>query len=178
MIDIQINWDVTPELIELYSESTTDPFVGEKDGPYGYDRAKVELEKIVDSGRYAKYDRLGIMKIFCGETLIWFSFPREVLQKEHEWFKLNEINVYYRVGTVYINPEYRGKGYMTETIALFRKEYGHVMWTCDINNRASKSVAEKAGLKMTHNLYFNAEKEWFFEEPVNCVRTSLVFSSE
>lgn len=176
-INLAIDFDVTDDLIELYSHSTGDEFVGEKDGPLDLEQAAAALNKIVLTGLYGKYPRLGIMKIYLGDKLVGFSMPRAVVKDEHEWFKLPTSLDYYRIGTVFIDPHYRCRGIMKAVIKQFIATYSYVVWTCDVNNTGSAKSALSAGLELKHLLYFNKEKKWFFEHNEDCVRTSLVYAN-
>lgn len=176
-INIKIDFTLTDDLIELYAHSTGDAFVGEPNGPLTFEQAAKELDRISTIGVYGKYPRLGIMKIYLGKQLVGFSFPRVVLKDEHVWFRLPNNIDYYRIGTVFIDPHYRGRGIMKTVIKQFIATYGYVVWTCDVNNTGSAKSALSAGLELKHYLYFNKEKNWFFEHNDDCIRSSLVYSN-
>lgn len=176
-IRLAIDFEITPELVKLYAESTHCPFVGEKDGPYCEIRAGFELEKIARSKKYANFERLGIMKIYQGDTLVGFSLPRVILEREHAIFKLPPDCTYYRVGTVYISHEYRGQGIMFFAIKQFVSMYSNVVWTCDNKNIASQKSAVRGGLKFSHLIYFRSRDDWSFEPIEDYARLSHVYSN-
>lgn len=176
-IRLAIDFDVTPELVKLYALSTHCPFVGEKDGPYDEERAASELKRIAETKKYGNCERLGIMKIFQGDTLVGFSLPRVILEKEHKVFKLDTTDTYHRVGTVFIDPEHRGKGIMKKAINAFIDLYPNVVWTCDEKNIASGNSAVSGGLKFSHLIYFKSREEWSFEPMEDHIRVSNVYVS-
>lgn len=176
-IRLAIDFDITPELVKLYAESTHCPFVGEKDGPFCEIRAGFELEKIVKHKKFANFERLGIMKIYQGDTLVGFSLPRVVLEREHNIFKLLPNCTYHRVGTVYVGHAYRGQGIMFSALKQFITMYPNVVWTCDDKNIASQKSAVRGGLKFSHLIYFKSRDEWSFEPMEDHVRVSHVYSN-
>lgn len=177
LIKLAIDFEITPELVKLYAESTHCPFVGEKDGPYCEIRAKFELEKIARSKMYGKFERLGIMKIFWEDELVGFSLPREMVEREHPIFKLPEGLKYHRIGTVYVGKGHRGKGIMMHTILMFKTMYPNLVWTCDDANISSQKSAVRGGLKFSHLIYFKSREEWSFEPLEDCNRISHVYSN-
>lgn len=176
-IRLAIDFEITPELVKLYAASTHCPFVGEKDGPYCETRAGFELERIAKHKKYGSFERLGIMKIFWDDVLVGFSLPRMIAEREHNVFKLPENCTYYRVGTVYIDQEHRGKGIMAMAIKQFVSMYPNVVWTCDGKNISSQKSALRGGLKFSHLIYFKSREEWSFEPMEDCVRVSHVYSN-
>lgn len=176
-LELVIDFEITPELVKLYAESTHCPFVGEKDGPYCEIRAGFELEEIARSKKYANFERLGIMKIFWEGKLVGFSLPRVILEREHEIFKLPPGCTYYRVGTVYIGHEHRGKGIMMWAIKKFVSIYSNVVWTCDEKNISSQKSAVRGGLKFSHLIFFKSRTEWSFEPLEECERVSHVYAN-
>lgn len=173
----QIDFNICPRLIKLYADSSNDMFVGEKDGPYDIVKAEEMLNKYAATKMYGNHHRDGFMKIFYGPVLVGFSFPRVIHPKEHKAFKLEEGVTYHRIGTVYIDKQYRGKGIMAETIKEFRKQFPNVVWVCNTLNSASKATALKGGLKFSHKLYVKDTENWAFEPFEGMVSVTEIYSS-
>ena len=173
----QIDFGICPRLIKLYADSTNDMFVGEKDGPYDLAKAEQMLNKYATTKVYGGHPRDGFMKIFYGPVLVGFSIPRVIQPKEHKALKLDPKLTYYRVGTVYIDKVYRGKGIMAEVIKEFRKLYPNVVWACNTLNKASKSAAMKGGLKFSHKLYVKDTENWSFEPFEEMVRITEIYTT-
>lgn len=174
---IGIDFGICPRLVELYADSTNCMFVGEADGPYDLAKAEEMLKKYASTKMYGSHERYGFMKIFYGTVLVGFSIPRAITPKEYRAMKLEEGIEYHRIGTVYIDPKYRGKGIMTAAIAEFRKTYPNIVWACNSLNAASKAAALSAGLKFSHHLYVGKTmEEWQFEPFEGQVKTVNIYS--
>ena len=173
----QIDFGICPRLIKLYADSTNDMFVGEKDGPYDLAKAEEMLKKYAATKTYGNHLRDGFMKIFYGPVLVGFSIPRVIHPKEHKALKLDDSLTYYRVGTVYIDPKYRGKGIMADVIKEFRKSRTNVVWACNELNTASKKAALNGGLKFSHKLYVKDTENWAFEPFEEMVWVREIYST-
>ena len=151
-VSIKIDWEIPPDLIGVYSRSSSDPFVGEKDGPYDFGKAHNELLRYADTKKYGKYERLGIMKIYFKDIVIGFAFPRILHSHEYHNYTLFEDNregakEWYRLGTCYLDESFRGHGIMQQAIAKFRELYPNVVWSCLESNLSSRKTATLAGLE-------------------------------
>mgnify|MGYP001761695790 CR=1 FL=1 len=176
-VRIVIDFEITPELVGIYSRSTHCTFVGEKDGPYCLSRSAQELQRIATTKMYGNNERLGIMKIYHQDQLVGFALPRVLQVKEHKVFKLDEDQTYHRVGTVFIDHPHRGKGIIGQAIKLFKAIYPNLIWTCDEKNTSSQKAAVKGDLKFSHLIYFKSKTEWSFEPMLDHVRVSHVYVS-
>lgn len=162
-IRIQLDFEVTPELVELYRDSTDSPFLGYKT-PLTLDEAWEKMVGYSLSQTYGKFKRLAIMKIFLGDKLIGFSFPRQILPKEFSKYKIPGSVNWYRLGTIFIDNAYRGKGVIKEVVSLFRKSYPNLIWQCNAENVASCRAALKAGFLFSHQYHMDEElSDYMFE---------------
>ena len=174
---IQIDFAICPRLVQLYADSTHDMFVGEKDGPYDLVKAEEMLKKYASTKMYGNHHRDGFMKIFYGSVLVGWAIPRVIHPKEHKALKLDDNLTYHRVGTVYIDPKFRGKGIMADVIKEFRKLHHNVVWACNELNKASKKAALNGGLKFSHKLYVKDTENWAFEPFEEMVRVTEIYST-
>lgn len=163
-IRIQLDFEVTPELVELYRDSTDSPFLGYKT-PLTLDEAWEKMTGYSLSQRYGKFKRLAIMKIFLGDRLIGFSFPRQILPKEFSKYKIPGSVNWYRLGTIFIDNAYRGKGVIEVVVRLFRESYPNLIWQCNAENVASCKAALKSGFLFSHQYYMDEELNNYVFEP-------------
>lgn len=163
-IRIQLDFEVTPELVELYRDSTDSPFLGYKT-PLTLDEAWEKMVGYSLSQTYGKFKRLAIMKIFLGDELIGFSFPRQIVSKEFSKYKIPGSVNWYRLGTIFIDKAYRGKGIIEVVVGLFRESYPNLIWQCDAENMASCKAALKTGFLFSHQYYMDEELNSYVFEP-------------
>ena len=163
-IRIQLDFEVTPELVKLYRDSTESPFLGYKT-PLTLDEAREKMTGYSLSRKYGNFKRLAIMKIFLGDRLIGFSFPRQILPKEFSKYKIPGSVDWYRLGTIFIDNAYRGKGVIEEVVKLFRESYPNLIWQCNAENVASCKAAVKSGFYLSHQYYMDEELSNYVFEP-------------
>lgn len=163
-IRIQLDFEVTPELVKLYRDSTESSFLGYKT-PLTLDEAQEKMTGYSLSQTYGKFKRLAIMKIFLGDKLIGFSFPRQILPKEFSKYKIPGSVDWYRLGTIFIDNAYRGKGVIKEVVRLFRESYPNLIWQCNAENEVSCKAAINSGFTYTHSYYMDEQlSNYVFEE--------------
>lgn len=177
-VSLVIDFEIPEELPEIYLESQSCQFVGDKDGPVDLPGAMADLERYVRTSMFGNRPILGVMKIYYDDVLVGFSFPRVILEQEYKVFKLKGAKEYYRIGTIYIAKEYRGHGIVKETIRQFRQAYPNMLWTCNSLNTASEATALSGGLKFSHNIYVRPEKKWEFHPVEDQVRIDKVYKTE
>ena len=166
-IKLQMDFEIPEDLIGVYQRSSTDLFIG-YDAPLSMTEAKKALERYQRTKLFGGVERLCIMKIYKGETLIGFSLPRIVKESEYKGMKIESGTDWYRLGTIFIDKPYRGKGVITEVVKLFQEIYPNICWQCEIANKVSFNSAIKAGFKFSHYLWFNNEgSQWSFEEQLD-----------
>ena len=154
-VSIIIDFEISPQLIRLYSRSSTDEFIGNDQG-FSYKEAETTLKLIKRTHRRpnSNLDLLGIMKIYKSGVLVGFAFPRVIIEKEKAYFKIKNNHIpYVRLGTVYIDKPYRGKGIMKEALRIFMIDYPDIVWECLHDNIASEKTALSAGLEYAHTAY-------------------------
>jgi RimJ/RimL family protein N-acetyltransferase len=156
-IRIQMDFELSLELAQLYEQATHAAFLGYNE-PLSLDQARQKLCQYAATKRYGRYERLAIMKIWKGIELIGFCFPRQVFVNEYHNFNLEINNLdWYRLGTIYIDKVHRGVGVVAEVVKLFREQYPNLVWECHHENISSCKAAEKAGLKYSHH-YFDPDE--------------------
>lgn len=163
-IRIQLDFEVTPELVKLYRDSTESPFLGYKT-PLTLDEAREKMTGYSLSRKYGNFERLAIMKIFLRNKLIGFSFPRQILPKEFSKYKIPGSVDWYRLGTIFIDSAYRGKGVIEEVVKLFRESYPNLIWQCNAENVASCKAVVKSGFYLSHQYYMDEELNNYVFEP-------------
>ena len=177
-ISIQLDFEVTPTLAELYMQSTQCSFIGYK-VPLTLEEATQKLNQYSQTKRYGKFERLAIMKIWEGDTLIGFSLPRAIMEIEYRAFKIENSNKdWYRIGTIFIGDQYRGKGVTSKVVKLFKERYPNLIWQCEEGNIGSAKAAEKAGLDYSHHIYFKDSTFWSFDKDEEFTNSYMVFSTK
>ncbi len=174
-IKIQMDFEISPELVELYRQSTHSAFIG-YDTPLTLAEAAEKIHQYASTKHYGKFERIAIMKIWQGDVLVGFSLPRLILQREYEGFKIEDTGQdWYRTGTIYVTDSYRGKGIVAKAVHLLRQQYPNLIWGCKDENLSSKRAAEKAGFKYSHHVYFKADKQWSFSEEDDSLYGYVIF---
>lgn len=163
-IRIQLDFEIPPELIEVVRRSTECEFLG-YDKPLTRRETEDMLKEYVTTKRKASFERMSLMKIWKGDTLVGYAYPRKVADRERHGFKIpmND-DPWYRLGTIFILPEYRKGRITTEVVAQFHSMYSNLVWQCEEDNHASAKSAECAGFKYSHHLYFRDNDGWSFEK--------------
>lgn len=176
-LKIVVDFDINDALITLVQEASTCPYSGisTDQEPWEFKQAERMLKKVVSTGKFAKYQRLGILKMYKDDVLVGFSFPRQVDLREYEKFKLSVLKDYYRTGTIYVGKAYRGQGIAKAVVQEFKQHYKHVLWTCRDCNIASQATALAVGLRFSHHLYFDPEGEWSFHLPKKLKASNHVY---
>lgn len=177
-INLVIDFEISEGLAALYAESSTDEFIGNKEGKLTVAEAFAKLQVYAATKTYGAFERMGFMKIYKNDVLVGFSMPREIKEREHKVFLLEEEEGWYRIGTVYIAKVFRGQGIMRDTIHEFKKIYPNLLWTCNEKNRASMHSAIAGGLVHSHNIYVGEDKYWEHQPFEGMIRTDLVFKSK
>lgn len=166
-VDIRIDFEVTDDLIKLVQQASTCPYLNlfsHTDG-VSFDKARLFVEKIASTKKFAKYKRMGFLKIYAQGVLVGFSLPRQICVTEYESLRLPIVRDYYRVGSIFIAQEHRGHQYAAKATMGFKQTYKRLIWACDSTNISSQKTALNAGLKLSHTLYFNQAKAWSFDPP-------------
>ena len=162
-IRIQMDFEVTEQLVELYRRSTHDPFIG-YENPLSLTEAAEKMHQYSTTKRYGQFERLAIMKIWKDDVLVGFSLPRKIAEREYRGFKIEGTLLdWYRIGTIYVDEQYRGQGITSEVVRLFKIQYPNLIWQCEQENINSCKAAEKAGFKLSHHVYFKNKNQWSFE---------------
>lgn len=177
-VSLVIDFEIPEGLAEIYLESQSCPYVGDKEGPRDLQGANADLERYVNTNQYGNRPILGIMKIYHYGILVGFSFPRAIMEKEYKVFKLNGDKPFYRIGTIYISKAFRGLGIVKETIRQFKEIYPNMLWTCNSLNTASEATALSGGLEFSHHIYVRPERKWEFHPVEDQVRIDNVYKTE
>ena len=169
---------VIPEgLAELYAESSTCEFVGNKEGELTVAEAYAKLQLYAATKTYGAFERVGFMKIYKDGILVGFSMPREIKEKENKVFLLEEGSQWYRIGTVFVGRKHRNNGVMRDTIIEFARIFPNVLWTCNELNIPSRNSALSGRLHFSHKVYVGEERYWEHKPFEGVIRTDLVFKS-
>ncbi len=160
MINCQLNFHIDPELIELYKQSTHDPFLMPLTGPKSYDECELDMNTYSSLHAHAGFQRLGIWKIYLGDRLVGYSFPRELGPNDYKKYNILSTKRYYRMGQIYVLPDFRGRGIATEAARQFIQRYPNIVWSHQKMNIASQRVAEHLGLRQTALLYIDHDLKW------------------
>lgn len=163
MITLQLDFEITPELIRIYHEATKSAFIG-YDEPLSLEEATQKMHQYASTKRYGKFERLAIMKIWKGDELVGFSLPRKIGDFEYRSFKIEDTDLdWYRLGTIYIIDKCRGQGISSKVVELFKDKYPNLIWQCEQENISSCKAAENAGLLYSHHIYFKDSSHWSFD---------------
>lgn len=161
MISINIDFNTSDRLAQLFAESTSCQFIGNPDNVRDINWAKKELEDIVKTEEWHGFKRLGILKILHDGELIGWSMPRIINPQEYDKLLLPRgVENIYRIGTIYVTPEYRGKGATKEVMKQYMQMYPRQVWLADPMNISSQKSATAVGLRKTGEIYFGENKQW------------------
>lgn len=175
IIHLSMDFNIPEKLIEIYAQSTHDRNLGYTE-PLNLVMAEKKLEQYSRTQMYASFKRLAICKIWKDGELVGYCLPRKIADSERRGFLIEDELDWYRLGTIYISPEYRGQGIVEEVVKQFRNKYPNLVWKCFFLNLASAGVAKKAGLLYSHIVYHsNDNKSWSFDSTEECCFDYLVF---
>lgn len=177
-VTIQMDFEITEGLVELYAKMTAAPFIG-YDTPLNHEASLSSLQRYARTRRYGKFTRLAIMKIYHDGVLAGMAFPRQLERSEFRAFQIQYLdeNDWYRLGTIFIAHEYRGKGIVADVIKEYRKTYPNLVWMCEAKNIASRKAALNGGLIQQPNLYFRSDDEWSFDRDKEFCYPYCIFKS-
>ena len=177
MITLQLDFEITPELIGIYQDATKSAFIG-YDKPLSLEEATQKMHQYASTKRYGKFERLAIMKIWKGDELVGFSLPRKIADFEYRSFKIEDTNLdWYRLGTIYIVDKHRGQGINSKVVELFKDKYLNIVWQCEQENISSSKAALNAGLQYSHHIYFKDSNLWSFDSDHEFVYGYAIFKS-
>lgn len=178
MISIKIDFDISDKLVQLMADSTACQFIGNPNNLRGIDWANKELETIVNTGEWHGFKRLGILKIFKSGELVGWSMPRIINPQEYDRLLLpHGVADIYRIGTIYISPEYRGQGISKQAMLLYMQLYPKQVWVAAETNIPSQSLAKSVGLTESGRLYIGEVKQWSHIPFDGYVSSNIIYSS-
>lgn len=177
MIYIEIDFDYDDDFIDLFLEACRNKYTLVNGGELTRKDIIKICEETVETGKFQNETRLGFLKIYDGLTLVGMSIPREIRHEEHKVWNLDPTKVYYRMGMIYLDENYRGNGYAKQAASEFKNIYENVLWTVHEDNIASKKVAEFIGLKHHTTLFINDNSQWRHEPWKEATHTLEVWSN-
>lgn len=161
LLKLEIDFNVTEELIELFAESTSDRFIGDPNNIRGTEWAKAELEKVESTGMWHGFRRHGIMKIKYNNVTIGWTMPRAIYPVEYDKLMLPRgVGDIYRIGTIYVTPSHRGKGIAREVMRQYMETYPNQVWLADPDNTGSQKLATSCGLLYSGQIWFAEDGVW------------------
>lgn len=101
------------------------------------------------------------MVIRLNGKIVGCSIPRPVIGNRAIQARVNDSDGYWRIGTLYLLPDYRGKGYASSAGKLFMLDHPKIVYYFNANNVASAGLARALGLKMSHRLYLKDQRTYF-----------------
>lgn len=159
MIKIKIDFDIDDDFIKMFHRAGQHEFTLVSEGKLTLEETKEKLLECQETKIFQDHPRLGFLKVYDEDTLVGLSMPRKISEKEYKVWCLDPTKDYYRMGMIFIDEPYRGKGYAKVAGHLFKRDYQNLLWTIDPTNDASKKVANDLGLKHNANLYLK-ERQW------------------
>lgn len=148
-----ISFDFDDDFVSMFTRACRHEYTMCFDGKLNEDELRVKLLELQQTKRFQDKERLGLLKIYDGDTLVGLSVPRVVERKEYRAWGLTPDKDYYRMGMIFIDEPFRGKGYAKEAARFFHRTYKNVLWVIDPLNEASKKVASSIGLTHNKTLY-------------------------
>lgn len=162
MLKLKIDFDVDDEFIEMFHRASLHEYTIINEGKMSLEDTRKLVEEVCKTGKMQDQTRLGFLRIYDNDTLVGLSVPRYIKKVEHKVWCLSPDKDYYRMGMVFIDEPYRGKGYGKDGALLFKRDYHNILWTVDPGNDASKKVADYIGLQHNATLYLK-DKSWRHE---------------
>ncbi len=177
IIHLTMDFIIPKKLIEVYSKSTHERALG-YDEPLNLEMAEKKLNQYAQTQMYAGFKRLAICKIWKDDELVGYCLPRKIADSERRGFLIEDGLDWYRLGTIFILPEYRGQGIIETVVKQFTIKYPNLVWKNCALNIASATAAKKAGMVFSHNVYHSADnKSWSFENVDDCYFGYQVFKT-
>ncbi len=167
MISIKIDFDIDKDFIQLFHSASQHEFTIVENGEMTLDEVRKYLLEVQRTKTMQAQERLGFLKVYDDDKLVGLSVPRTIKEKEHKVWRLPPDKEYCRMGMIFIDEAYRGKGIGKEAARLFKEKYPNILWTIDPVNIASKKVAGSIDLKHNATLYLKGmqwrHKPWSHE---------------
>lgn len=178
MITLAIDFEITDRLIELFAESTSDQFIGDPNNIRGIEWASAELNKVKETGMWHGFHRLGILKAYIGDELVAWSMPRIITPEEYTKLMLPcGVTDIYRMGTIYVAPEHRGKGIAKEIMMTYMDDRPKQVWLADPANIGSQKTAMACGLQPIGNIWFAEDGIWSHLPLADYTSSRIVYST-
>lgn len=135
---------VSRELIAVMDESSKDHFLSKLDWQTkNYTDKYVYLKKLLEDRRQ---QQLPMCQIWYYGDLVGIAWPSMMTDEQTCKACGVEPNTYFRVGKIFILPEYRSTGLGTQAVKAIIAHYKHVVMLCRDYNNISNRVAERAEL--------------------------------
>lgn len=157
-----IDFEVDEEFIQMFHRASQHEFTILEDGKLTLNQIRKLLAEVQSTKKLQDQERLGFLKIYDEDKLVGLSVPRSIKKKEHKVWGLPPDKDYYRMGMIFIDEPYRGKGYGKDAASLFQREFENILWTIDPVNEPSKKLASYIGLTHNQTLYIKG-KIWRHE---------------
>ena len=155
MVEIKIDFDFDDAYAERFERAGKNQYTLVGGGTLALDDIKSLLEEGKKTKIFQDKERLGFLKIYDDGELVGLSVPRVIDKREHAAWCLPLDKTYYRMGMIFIDEPYRGKGIAKDAAYLFKDQFKNLVWTIDPSNEASKKVADYIGLTHNTTLYIN-----------------------
>lgn len=159
MISVKIDFNLDEDFINMFHRAGQHEFTLVSDGKLSLEEAREKLLECQETKMFQDHERIGFLKVYEDDTLVGLSMPRKISLKEHRVWCLDPSKEYYRMGMIFIDEPYRGKGIAKIAGHIFKREHENLLWTIDPMNDASKKVATDLGLKHNASLYLKG-REW------------------
>lgn len=155
MISIKIDFDFDDDYLEMFKRAGEHEYTTVQEGKLSLEDIRKELEQGSPANKVFGNKRLGYLKVYDDDTLVGLSLPRVIDKREHKAWVLDTEKTYYRMGMIFIDEPFRGRGIAKEAARQFKQEYKNLLWTIEPTNDASKKVADYIGLQHNVSLYIN-----------------------
>lgn len=153
MTHIVIDFEVNEEFIEMFHRAGQHKYTLFGEGKMSLEEVRDMVREVCRTKKMQDQERLGFLRLYDGDKLVGLSVPRAIQKIEHKVWLLPKDKDYYRMGMIFIDEPYRGKGYGKDAATLFLERYKNLLWTIEPTNEPSKRLAAYIGLERNATLY-------------------------
>lgn len=175
MIRIKISFDLDEDFIAMFKRAVDSTFIDIGEELPTIEETEKLLRDVQTTQKLSGYERLGFLRVMLDDKCIGLSMPRVIKQTEHVIWGLPKIETYYRMGMIFLDEEYRGKGYAKDAAWEFKRAYKKILWCVDPKNIPSIKVAQSINLQHTLDVYFDENMRWSHRPREECKKVLQVW---
>lgn len=104
---------------------------------------------------------ISIMVIRSNGRIVGTTRPRPVIENKAKQAKVKDSDGYWKIGSFFIHPDYRGKGFGTAAALAFKAIHPKLVYMYEEGNDSSARIAKNLDLPFSHYLYLRGDELYF-----------------